>query len=111
MYKQDEERAPAEAIGSGESGSRGRAGSGRFHIGHGGHRQLRPFVDAFFDKVTVNVEDDPKLRENRLELLNESVRPPLRWRIFPRSEANKLHLDPRSQRREHSSRFNGFPGF
>ena len=32
--------------------------------------RLRPFVDAFFDKVTVNV-DDTKLRENRLKLLNE----------------------------------------
>jgi glycyl-tRNA synthetase beta chain len=31
---------------------------------------LRPRVDAFFDKVTVNV-DEPKLRENRLKLLNE----------------------------------------
>jgi glycyl-tRNA synthetase beta chain len=32
--------------------------------------RLRPFVDAFFDKVTVNV-DDKTLRENRLKLLNE----------------------------------------
>jgi glycyl-tRNA synthetase beta chain len=32
--------------------------------------KLRPQVDAFFDKVTVNV-DDPLLRENRLRLLNE----------------------------------------
>jgi len=32
--------------------------------------RLRPYVDAFFDKVTVNVEDK-KLRENRLKLLNE----------------------------------------
>ena len=31
---------------------------------------LRPAVDAFFDKVTVNVADR-KLRENRLRLLNE----------------------------------------
>jgi len=31
---------------------------------------LRPRVDAFFDKVTVNV-DDRELRENRLRLLNE----------------------------------------
>jgi glycyl-tRNA synthetase beta chain len=31
---------------------------------------LRPTVDAFFDKVTVNVDDKP-LRENRLKLLNE----------------------------------------
>jgi glycyl-tRNA synthetase beta chain len=32
--------------------------------------KLRPAVDAFFDKVKVN-DDDPKIRENRLELLNE----------------------------------------
>ena len=32
--------------------------------------KLRPFVDAFFDKVTVNA-DDAKVRENRLKLLNE----------------------------------------
>ena len=32
--------------------------------------KLRPHVDAFFDKVTVNVEDKP-VRENRLRLLNE----------------------------------------
>jgi glycyl-tRNA synthetase beta chain len=31
---------------------------------------LRPHVDAFFDKVTVNV-DDTALRANRLKLLNE----------------------------------------
>ncbi|HEY8564072.1 MAG TPA: glycine--tRNA ligase subunit beta [Beijerinckiaceae bacterium] len=31
---------------------------------------LRPAVDAFFDKVTVNAED-PALRENRLKLLNQ----------------------------------------
>jgi glycyl-tRNA synthetase beta subunit len=36
--------------------------------------KLRPHVDAFFDKVTVNVADGldtEKLRENRLKLLNE----------------------------------------
>ncbi|MGY4473122.1 glycine--tRNA ligase subunit beta [Bradyrhizobium sp. USDA 3364] len=32
--------------------------------------RLRPAVDAFFDKVKVN-DDDPKVRENRLKLLNE----------------------------------------
>jgi glycyl-tRNA synthetase beta chain len=31
--------------------------------------ELRPAVDAFFDKVTVNA-DDPALRANRLRLLN-----------------------------------------
>jgi glycyl-tRNA synthetase beta chain len=32
--------------------------------------KLRPGVDAFFDKVRVN-DDEPKVRENRLKLLNE----------------------------------------
>src|SRR5882724_2129929 len=32
--------------------------------------ELRPAVDAFFDKVKVN-DDDPSVRENRLKLLNE----------------------------------------
>jgi glycyl-tRNA synthetase beta chain len=32
--------------------------------------ELRPAVDAFFDKVKVN-DDDAKVRENRLKLLNE----------------------------------------
>ncbi len=31
---------------------------------------LRPPVDAFFDKVRVN-DEDAKVRENRLKLLNE----------------------------------------
>jgi glycyl-tRNA synthetase beta chain len=32
--------------------------------------KLRPAVDAFFERVKVN-DDDPKVRENRLKLLNE----------------------------------------
>ena len=32
--------------------------------------KLRPVVDAFFDRVKVN-DDDSKVRENRLKLLNE----------------------------------------
>jgi glycyl-tRNA synthetase beta chain len=32
--------------------------------------KLRPAVDAFFDHVRVN-DDDPKIRENRLRLLNQ----------------------------------------
>jgi glycyl-tRNA synthetase beta chain len=32
--------------------------------------ELRPVVDAFFDKVKVN-DDHPEVRENRLKLLNE----------------------------------------
>ena len=40
-----------------------------FEVVMRGLSQLRPPVDAFFDRVTVNA-DDPKLRENRLRLLN-----------------------------------------
>ncbi len=36
--------------------------------------ELRPAVDAFFDKVTVNT-DDAALRENRLKLLNSFAAP------------------------------------
>ena len=32
--------------------------------------RLRPSVDAFFGNVRVN-DDDPRVRENRLKLLNE----------------------------------------
>jgi len=32
---------------------------------------LRAPIDAFFDKVTVNVQDKPDLRLNRLKLLNQ----------------------------------------
>jgi len=32
---------------------------------------LRAPIDAFFDKVTVNVTDKPVLRLNRLKLLNQ----------------------------------------
>ncbi len=32
---------------------------------------LRAPIDAFFDKVTVNVTDKPELRLNRLKLLNQ----------------------------------------
>jgi len=40
-----------------------------FEVAMRGMSQLRAPVDAFFDHVTVNA-DDPKLRENRLRLLN-----------------------------------------
>ena len=43
--------------------------------------KLRPHVDAFFDKVTVNVADDEELRENRLKLLNGIREPRARSRI------------------------------
>ncbi len=45
-------------------------GAEAFEVAMSCMAQLRPHVDAFFDKVTVNV-DNKELRENRLKLLNE----------------------------------------
>jgi glycyl-tRNA synthetase beta chain len=70
-YKQDEERALAEAIVSAKVGAAAALEAEDFTAAMTAIAKLRPFVDAFFDKVTVNVEDDAKLRENRLKLLNE----------------------------------------
>ncbi len=70
-YKQGEERALAEAIVSAKAGAAAALEAEDFTAAMTAIAKLRPFVDAFFDKVTVNVEDDAKLRENRLKLLNE----------------------------------------
>ena len=70
LYKQDEEDKLAFEIARAKLGTQ-RAVSNEDFEGAMSHlARLRPFVDAFFDKVTVNVDDKP-LRENRLKLLNE----------------------------------------
>jgi glycyl-tRNA synthetase beta chain len=70
FYDQSEEKALAQAI-DGAKTEAGRAVAAEdFEAAMRAMARLRPHVDAFFDKVTVNVEDK-KLRENRLKLLNE----------------------------------------
>ncbi len=70
LYKQDEEEALADAIGVAKRDASAAVAKEDFAAAMSAMAKLRPFVDAFFDKVTVNV-DEPKLRENRLKLLNE----------------------------------------
>jgi glycyl-tRNA synthetase beta chain len=70
LYKQDEEKALAEAIAIAKRDAAAAVANEDFAAAMSAMAKLRPYVDAFFDKVTVNV-DDPKLRENRLKLLNE----------------------------------------
>jgi glycyl-tRNA synthetase beta chain len=70
-YKQDEERALAETIEAAKAEAAAALETEDFTSAMAAIAKLRPFVDAFFDKVTVNVEDDAKLRENRLKLLNQ----------------------------------------
>jgi glycyl-tRNA synthetase beta chain len=70
LYQQAEEKALAQAIGVAKSEAERAVAAENFEDAMRAMAKLRPHVDAFFDKVTVNV-DDKGLRENRLKLLNE----------------------------------------
>ena len=70
LYKQDEEKALARAIDAAKAEATRAVEKEDFAAAMTAMAKLRPAVDAFFDKVTVNVEDQA-LRENRLKLLNE----------------------------------------
>jgi glycyl-tRNA synthetase beta chain len=70
LYKQPEEKALAQAIDAAKVEATRAVGKEDFEAAMRAMASLRPHVDAFFDKVTVNVDDKP-LRENRLRLLNE----------------------------------------
>ncbi|HET7847757.1 MAG TPA: DALR anticodon-binding domain-containing protein, partial [Pseudolabrys sp.] len=70
LYQLPEEKALAEAIASAKKDASAAVAKEDFAAAMSAMARLRPRVDAFFDKVTVNVDDEP-LRENRLRLLNE----------------------------------------
>jgi glycyl-tRNA synthetase beta chain len=70
LYKQPEEKALAQAIDAAKAEATRASEKEDFAAAMTAMAKLRPHVDAFFDKVTVNV-DDKALRENRLRLLNE----------------------------------------
>jgi glycyl-tRNA synthetase beta chain len=69
-YKQPEEKVLAQAIDAAKAEATRAVEKEDFEAAMRAMASLRPHVDAFFDKVTVNVDDKP-LRENRLKLLNE----------------------------------------
>jgi glycyl-tRNA synthetase beta chain len=74
LYRQDEEWALAKAIDIAKEEAAAAVAKEDFAAAMRAMAKLRPHVDAFFDKVTVNVTDGAdkeKLRENRLKLLNE----------------------------------------
>jgi glycyl-tRNA synthetase beta chain len=70
LYKLDEEKALAKAIDQAKVEASAGVAKEDFAAAMAAMAKLRPAVDAFFDKVKVN-DDDPKVRENRLKLLNE----------------------------------------
>ena len=69
-YRQAEEWELAKAIDAATAEAGAAVAQEDFTAAMLAMAQLRPRVDAFFDKVTVNVDEQP-LRENRLRLLNE----------------------------------------
>jgi glycyl-tRNA synthetase beta chain len=69
-YQLQEEKALAEAVDVARKEAAAAVNKEDFAAAMRAMAKLRPRVDAFFDKVTVNV-DDKALRENRLKLLNE----------------------------------------
>jgi glycyl-tRNA synthetase beta chain len=70
LYQQAEEKALAKTIDAAKIEAARAVQKEDFAAAMRAMAKLRPSVDAFFDKVTVNVEDKA-LRENRLKLLNE----------------------------------------
>ncbi|WBU30922.1 glycine--tRNA ligase subunit beta [Rhodopseudomonas palustris] len=70
LYAQDEEKALAAAIDRAKADAEAAVAKEDFAAAMTAMAGLRPAVDAFFDKVTVNA-DDKAVRENRLKLLNE----------------------------------------
>jgi glycyl-tRNA synthetase beta chain len=70
LYGLDEEKALAKAIDQANVEASDAVAKEDFAGAMGAMAKLRPAVDAFFDKVKVN-DDDAKVRENRLKLLNE----------------------------------------
>jgi len=70
LYTQDEEKALARSIDAAKAEATRAIETEDFAAAMRAMAKLRSHVDAFFDKVTVNVEDQA-LRENRLKLLNE----------------------------------------
>ncbi|AWM06041.1 MULTISPECIES: glycine--tRNA ligase subunit beta [Bradyrhizobium] len=70
LYGLGEEKALAKAIGEVTAEASAAVAKEDFAAAMSAMAKLRPPVDAFFEKVRVN-DDDPKVRENRLKLLNE----------------------------------------
>ena len=70
LYSLAEEKALADAIDLVKVEASVAVMNEDFATAMGAMAKLRPAVDAFFDHVKVN-DDDPKIRENRLKLLNE----------------------------------------
>jgi glycyl-tRNA synthetase beta chain len=70
LYRQAEEWELARAVEAAAGEASAAVAAEDFAAAMAAMAKLRPHVDAFFDKVTVNV-DEPEVRANRLRLLNQ----------------------------------------
>jgi len=70
LYRLDEEKTLAAAVDRAKAEAANAVAAEDFEGAMAAMAKLRPAVDAFFDKVKVN-DDDARIRENRLKLLNE----------------------------------------
>jgi glycyl-tRNA synthetase beta chain len=70
LYRQAEEWELAKAVDVAQADAGAAVAREDFAAAMTAMAKLRPHVDAFFDKVTVNVED-ADVRANRLRLLNQ----------------------------------------
>ena len=70
LYNLPEEKSLAQAIDQVKNEAGSAVAREDFATAMSAMAKLRPAVDAFFDKVKVN-DDEPKVRENRLKLLNQ----------------------------------------
>jgi glycyl-tRNA synthetase beta chain len=70
LYASNEEKTLAKAIDQVKADASAAVAKEDFAAAMTAMAKLRPAVDAFFDKVKVN-DDNAKVRENRLKLLNE----------------------------------------
>jgi glycyl-tRNA synthetase beta chain len=71
LLEQAEEKAVATALGAAEQAVKPALAREDFAGAMNAFAGLRGPLDAFFDKVTVNIQDRPDLRLNRLKLLNQ----------------------------------------
>jgi glycyl-tRNA synthetase beta chain len=71
LLEQAEEKSVANALGAAEQAVKPALACEDFAGAMSAFAGLRGPLDAFFDKVTVNVQDKPDLRLNRLKLLNQ----------------------------------------
>jgi glycyl-tRNA synthetase beta chain len=70
LYSLDQEKSLAKAIDQVKAEAGAAVAKEDFAAAMSAMAKLRPAVDAYFDKVKVN-DDDARVRENRLKLLNE----------------------------------------